>query len=185
MARCTPPEHRVDDVALAFLDAAGWNTKGFVEESTIRPTFQVVTAVIALFGIAWLANTFIEAHLEAIVAVLGDAVEAVPLGFRARDLHCCGTHHKPVSHHEHGGTADRARPRNPRGGTDHRDVAGARGRLLPARERQSARVCRAGPNGLDEGSASTLSTTRSWFRCLCAQPYRCSPAWRFRPLSSR
>ena len=56
------------------------NTK--VSEIYNQPTFQAgLTAVIALFGIAWLANTFIEAHLEAIVLVLGDAVAAVPLAF--------------------------------------------------------------------------------------------------------
>jgi anaerobic C4-dicarboxylate transporter DcuA/anaerobic C4-dicarboxylate transporter DcuB len=49
-----------------------------------QPVFSAgVTAIVALFGIAWLANTFINAHLEQIVAVLGNAVAAVPLVFAA------------------------------------------------------------------------------------------------------
>lgn len=38
-----------------------------------------MVAVIALFGVAWMANTFIGAHQETIVAGLGDAAERFPV----------------------------------------------------------------------------------------------------------
>ena len=37
-----------------------------------------VVAIVALFGVAWLANTFIEAHIDQIVAVLGDWIAVAP-----------------------------------------------------------------------------------------------------------
>lgn len=47
-----------------------------------QPVFMSgVIAVVALFGIAWLANTFISAHLNSIVALLDNAVTAVPIAF--------------------------------------------------------------------------------------------------------
>jgi anaerobic C4-dicarboxylate transporter len=47
-----------------------------------QPVFSAgATAIVALFGIAWLANTFINAHIDAIVAALGGAVAAVPIAF--------------------------------------------------------------------------------------------------------
>jgi len=47
-----------------------------------QPVFSAgATAIVALFGIAWLANTFIAAHIDAIVAALGGAVAAVPIAF--------------------------------------------------------------------------------------------------------
>jgi anaerobic C4-dicarboxylate transporter DcuB len=46
------------------------------------PTFTSgMVALIALFGIAWLAQTFIAANEAAIIATLGDAVKVVPLSF--------------------------------------------------------------------------------------------------------
>lgn len=47
-----------------------------------QPVFSAgVTAIVALFGIAWLANTFINAYQPQIVAALGSAVAVVPLAF--------------------------------------------------------------------------------------------------------
>jgi anaerobic C4-dicarboxylate transporter DcuA/anaerobic C4-dicarboxylate transporter DcuB len=47
-----------------------------------QPVFSAgVTAIVALFGIAWLANTFITAYQPQIVKVLGNAVAVVPLAF--------------------------------------------------------------------------------------------------------
>ncbi|NTU72370.1 MAG: anaerobic C4-dicarboxylate transporter [Coriobacteriia bacterium] len=47
-----------------------------------QPVFSAgVTAIVALFGIAWLANTFINAYQTQIVAALGSAVAVVPLAF--------------------------------------------------------------------------------------------------------
>jgi anaerobic C4-dicarboxylate transporter DcuA/anaerobic C4-dicarboxylate transporter DcuB len=47
-----------------------------------QPVFSAgVTAIVALFGIAWLANTFITAYQPQIVKVLGSAVQVVPLAF--------------------------------------------------------------------------------------------------------
>jgi anaerobic C4-dicarboxylate transporter DcuA len=40
-----------------------------------------IVALLALFGVAWMANTFIEAHLDQIVAVLGDWVAVAPWVF--------------------------------------------------------------------------------------------------------
>jgi anaerobic C4-dicarboxylate transporter-like protein len=40
-----------------------------------------MTAMIALFGIAWLADTLISAHMAAIVSLMGNMVTAVPLMF--------------------------------------------------------------------------------------------------------
>jgi anaerobic C4-dicarboxylate transporter len=40
-----------------------------------------VIALLALFGIAWLADTFVSAYNDEIVSALGDAVTAVPLLF--------------------------------------------------------------------------------------------------------
>jgi anaerobic C4-dicarboxylate transporter-like protein len=40
-----------------------------------------MTAMIALFGIAWLADTFISAHLTEIVKIMGNMVTAVPVMF--------------------------------------------------------------------------------------------------------
>lgn len=40
-----------------------------------------IVAILALFGIAWLADTFVAAHLDQIVALMSDAVTAVPLMF--------------------------------------------------------------------------------------------------------
>ena len=37
-----------------------------------------IVAIVALFGVAWLANTFIEAHIDQIVAVLGDWIAVAP-----------------------------------------------------------------------------------------------------------
>jgi anaerobic C4-dicarboxylate transporter DcuA len=47
-----------------------------------QPVYSAgVTAIVALFGIAWLANTFITAYQPQIVAALGSAVAVVPLAF--------------------------------------------------------------------------------------------------------
>jgi len=47
-----------------------------------QPTFSSgVVAIVALFGVAWLANTFIEAHLHSIIGALGGAVESAPFVF--------------------------------------------------------------------------------------------------------
>jgi anaerobic C4-dicarboxylate transporter DcuA/anaerobic C4-dicarboxylate transporter DcuB len=47
-----------------------------------QPVFgSGIVAILALFGIAWLANTFIEAYKPQLVTVLGQAVAAVPLAF--------------------------------------------------------------------------------------------------------
>lgn len=40
-----------------------------------------IVAILALFGIAWLADTFVAAHLDQIVALMSDVVTAVPLLF--------------------------------------------------------------------------------------------------------
>jgi len=40
-----------------------------------------IVALLALFGVAWMANTFIEAHLTQIVATLGDWVAVAPWVF--------------------------------------------------------------------------------------------------------
>ncbi len=37
-----------------------------------------IVAIVALFGVAWLANTFIEGHIDQIVAVLGDWIAVAP-----------------------------------------------------------------------------------------------------------
>ncbi|MDR3685463.1 MAG: anaerobic C4-dicarboxylate transporter family protein [Coriobacteriia bacterium] len=47
-----------------------------------QPVFSSgITAIVALFGIAWLANTFIAAYEEQIVKILGGAVAALPILF--------------------------------------------------------------------------------------------------------
>ncbi len=40
-----------------------------------------IVAILALFGIAWLADTFVAAHIDQIVALMSSAVTAVPLLF--------------------------------------------------------------------------------------------------------
>jgi anaerobic C4-dicarboxylate transporter DcuA/anaerobic C4-dicarboxylate transporter DcuB len=40
-----------------------------------------IVALLALFGVAWMANTFIYAHLDQIVATLGDWVAVAPWVF--------------------------------------------------------------------------------------------------------
>ena len=53
-----------------------------VAEVVKQPVFASgVIAVVALFGIAWLANTFIAAYNSQIVALLNSWVTAVPLTF--------------------------------------------------------------------------------------------------------
>ncbi|MBK7780272.1 MAG: anaerobic C4-dicarboxylate transporter [Ardenticatenia bacterium] len=65
-------------VALAILISCNVKVATVFEQ----PVFSSgVTALIALLGIAWLANTFIAAHLERVVGLLGGAVSAAPLAF--------------------------------------------------------------------------------------------------------
>jgi anaerobic C4-dicarboxylate transporter DcuA/anaerobic C4-dicarboxylate transporter DcuB len=53
-----------------------------VGEVVKQPVFTSgLIAIVALFGIAWLANTFIAAYNSQIVALLSSAVAAVPLSF--------------------------------------------------------------------------------------------------------
>jgi len=64
--------------ALVILLTGGTKASSVVKQ----PVFAAgMVALVALFGIAWLANTFIAAHLEQIVSVMGNAVAAVPLAF--------------------------------------------------------------------------------------------------------
>ena len=65
-------------VALAIIIFAKANVRDI-------PKSQVFDAglvsMIALFGVAWLANTFIAAHQDTIVNALGDVAQSVPILF--------------------------------------------------------------------------------------------------------
>ncbi|QEO14012.1 hypothetical protein FLP10_05930 [Agromyces intestinalis] len=63
-------------VALAIILVRKVKPAAIVEQSLLKAGF---VAAIALFGIAWMADTFISANQETIIDPLGDLIDAVPI----------------------------------------------------------------------------------------------------------
>ena len=116
-----------------------------VEQPLLRAGF---TAAVALFGIAWMADTFISANEETIIEPLGEMITSNPLLARRRPLPRGRSDHQPVRHHEHAdsdraGGGSRSRHR-------HRDVAVARRRMALPGERLADRGGRDRPHRVDQ-----------------------------------
>ena len=107
-----------------------------------------MVAMIALFGIAWMADTFIANNEDAIVQALGGLAEQLAVHDRDRDLPRRGVDDEPVGGDEDDGPA-RSRARHRRRVHD-RDVDSGDGRALPARERHPDRRGRGGRDGHDD-----------------------------------
>ena len=122
-----------------------------------------MVAMIALFGIAWMADTFIANNEDAIVAALGSLAENWPFMIARRDLPRRRADDEPI-----GGDADdgpaRARARDRRRLHD-RDVDRRRRRPLLPRQRHADRRRRGGPDRHDDARQARASTTRSSCRC--------------------
>ncbi len=100
-----------------------------------------MVAMIALFGLAWLADTFIAANEAIIVDTMQGIIEIVTARYRPdcarrRDLHRRRVNNQPVGHNAND-HSDRYRARSPDAVPD-RDVAGRRCGPVPARQRHSA-----------------------------------------------
>ena len=96
-----------------------------------------MVAMIALFGIAWMADTFIANNEDAIILALGSMAENLPVHDRRRDLRRRGPHDEPVGGDANDGPA-RSRARDRRRIHD-RDVDGRRRCAVPAGERHADR----------------------------------------------
>ena len=57
-----------------------------------------MTGMIALFGIAWLADTFVQANIDYITELLSDLVTAVPFAAGGSALRDGGTDDEPIGH---------------------------------------------------------------------------------------
>ena len=96
-----------------------------------------MVSMIALFGIAWMADTFIANNEDAIVTALGSLAENWPFMIAVAIFLVASAHDEPVGCDAHDGPA-RARSRNRRGLHD-RHVDSRRGRALPPCERNADR----------------------------------------------
>ena len=76
-----------------------------VEQPLLRAGF---VAAVALFGIAWMADTFISANEETIIEPLGAAHRGAAAAARGRAVHRLRSHDEPVGDDEHA-HPDRAR----------------------------------------------------------------------------
>ena len=125
-----------------------------------------MVAMIALFGIAWMADTFIANNEDAIVEALGGMAEKWPFMIAVAHLPRRRADDEPVGRDADDDPA-RARARDRRRLHD-RHVDGRDGRALPARRtaRRSPPPSRTRP--ARRRSASGSSTTRSSFRCRSA-----------------
>ena len=106
-----------------------------------------MVAMIALFGIAWMADTFIANNEDAIVQLLGDAAENWPFMIAVAIFLVAATDDEPVGRDAHHGPA-RARPRDRRRLHD-RVLDRGRRRALPPGERNADRSRRGRHDGHD------------------------------------
>ena len=106
-----------------------------------------MVAMIALFGIAWMADTFIANNEDAIVQALGEPRRELAVHDRDRHLPRRRADDEPVGRDPHDGAA-RARARDRRRLHD-RDVDSGRRRALPAGQRYPDRGRRGRHDGDD------------------------------------
>ena len=107
-----------------------------------------MVAMIALFGIAWMADTFIANNEDAIVSALGDLAGKWPFMIAVAIFARRGVDDQPVGRDENHGPA-RLSARDRRGLHD-RHVDRGRGRALPAGERHADRRGRGRHDGHDD-----------------------------------
>ena len=107
-----------------------------------------MVAMIALFGIAWMADTFIANNEDAIVQALGSLAENWPFMIAIAIFLVAGAHDEPVGGDAHHGPA-RPRARHRRRLHD-RDVDSRRRRALPAGQRHADRRRRGRHDGHDD-----------------------------------
>ena len=107
-----------------------------------------MVAMIALFGIAWMADTFIANNEDAIVQAARQHGGELPVHDRDRDLPRRGADDEPVCGNSNDGAA-RARARH-RGRVHDRHVDGSRRRSLPPRQRDADRRRRGRHDGHDD-----------------------------------
>ena len=136
----TPIIQMVMLTAAALIVSSAHVKAGDIPDMSIFRSGMV--AMIALFGIAWMADTFIANNEDAIVAALGDLADKWPFMIAVVDLPRRGAHDEPVGRDQNDGPA-RPRARDRRRLHDrHVDRRGRR--PLPARQRHADRRGRGG-----------------------------------------
>ena len=146
--------------ATAIVLACKVNIKTVVTQSTMT---SGLIGLIALFGIAWLADTWISRERGADRRRHGRSGRAVPVGHRGRHLHRRRTDHEPGGR-PRGDPADRPPARHPP--AVPRGVLRSRASASTSSRPTAPRSPRSRPTRRERrGSRSTRSGTRSRSRC--------------------